>query len=678
MKKVKTFLKKNKKRAIILFPLFCLTACLFWHDYKTAEAVALPLDMLGGIILEMSMYTAGLAAGEDKEDIVESNPYKGTENPTVNNARNNYVKECFPENTFKLKLGFDDVNYNTFIESIGILWANGSYIISKDFCNKVWNNLPTDGSSALKPKDVVTDENNATILQFPNLNPDNDNEDEDSESGDDDISDNKLLHIFDPTELSVSSSVLSGVFATKFFNAVYHTLVNLNGKNMEDSLNGTSEKACDYSASWWKDNPTIFDTGYLLGDYMNGHSLSFNTEFLPTIGYIYPLAYQSGDSVFFGFACTKDISGTSFSLCGNSYNPFGACSDSASFPFSSMDIDVWFSRYCPVNENTSDLYKAQNVLDGKNRYFHGENIINVKTLENFKKFCEYVSSGDYTLDELLDIMEKGWKVKIAKGEKEWDGVKNKGKTANDTLNDPDKGKKYKTETGKVNLDSLNKGIEMQSDVKHGQPLYEFLGDPTEGTEVESQPGNDSSPDTGAQPGTGTSPNTGSSPDVVGVNYPDVGVAWWGGEYAPSNDPDSTPENDPEKVPDLDPDPVPSSNPDDPDKTSSPSESEQDGKKPFIPGMPSDDDTDNGSVQWYQRFPFCIPWDIYRFIDFFSAEKKKPCWEIPFTVKRLGVSEKIKIDFSSGDYDDIISLIHVFICLSYGAGLVLVTRKIIKG
>ena len=46
------------------------------------------------------MYCAGLAAGEKKDDVVQPNPFFGTDDPTINNARDNYVKECFPSDTF--------------------------------------------------------------------------------------------------------------------------------------------------------------------------------------------------------------------------------------------------------------------------------------------------------------------------------------------------------------------------------------------------------------------------------------------------------------------------------------------------------------------------------------------------------------------------------------------------
>lgn len=671
----KHFLRRHLKKIVLIFSLVSFLLVGVYQRYKAAEAFALPLDMLGNLVFEMTMYTAGLAAGEKKEDILEENPYKGTENPTVNNARENYVKECFPETTFKLKMGFNDTNYSTFIAGMGAIWANGSYIISKDFCNKIWDNLPTDGTGALNPKDVFLTKDNATILQFPNLNNDendDENDDDDSETEDDpELSeDDKIVQLlFDPEEMSLSASVFSGILTTKFFSAIYRTLININGSDMEESLEGAENVGCDYSWQWWMDNPCFIDILYQGVRYnFSFKGLTYPTSYDLSGFRIYPLSFKDekyAQSYFYGFACTDDLekANTHVTVSTNFY-------DGELHGVNLGEADLWCPYAISVNDKNDiqNIWGQKNVLDGVTAYVHAPNVIEVGSRENYEKFCEYVSSGDYTLAELLNLMQKGWKVQIKNNEKEWEGIKNQGKTAKQTLEDPEKGKKYQTETGKISMESLDQGLSVQTDPKHGQPLYEFLGDPTEGTELELQPGTETSP--GTQPGTSTGNETvGTSEDigVIGATFPNVGSAWWGGEYAPVNDPDSSQDTDPGDTVD----------PDNKDGDDGSSEKEPEDNLPFVPGAVSGSDPyDASNVQWYQRFPFCIPWDIYRVISMFDKPAVEPKFSIPFEIRRLGIKESVTVDLTK--FEALVEVVRVFTLLSYVTGLIMITRNVIKG
>ena len=101
-------------------------------------------------------------------------------------------------------------------------------------------------------------------------------------------------------------------------------------------------------------------------------------------------------------------------------------------------------KYAPYTIEANGQWKIQNIwgsraiLNGTTAYVKAPNVIDVGTRENYEKFCDMVRSGDYTLDQLLDLMEKGWQVGIKNKEKQWEGIKNKGKTAKDTLEDPQK------------------------------------------------------------------------------------------------------------------------------------------------------------------------------------------------------------------------------------------------
>lgn len=182
VKKVGLFLKRHRKKAVVLA---CLISFLFvgiWHDYKSSQAVALPFDLLGSLVLEMTMYMAGMSAGEKESEMYVANPYRGSDDPRVESARDNYVRECFPDATFKDLLNFENPGYESFVRSMGALWVNAEYILSRDFCNKVWDGMfsAPAGKPELKPKDVVVNHANATILQFPLNNGNKDDDDKHS------------------------------------------------------------------------------------------------------------------------------------------------------------------------------------------------------------------------------------------------------------------------------------------------------------------------------------------------------------------------------------------------------------------------------------------------------------------------------------------------------------------
>lgn len=95
------FLKKRNRKFIAFILLFSLVVCLIYRDYRTADAMATPLDIMGSAIMELSMYLAGVAAGEKQSDVIQKNPYISNDNSVTNNdARSNYVTECFPESVF--------------------------------------------------------------------------------------------------------------------------------------------------------------------------------------------------------------------------------------------------------------------------------------------------------------------------------------------------------------------------------------------------------------------------------------------------------------------------------------------------------------------------------------------------------------------------------------------------
>lgn len=76
----------------------------------------------------------------------------------------------------------------------------------------------------------------------------------------------------------------------------------------------------------------------------------------------------------------------------------------------------------------------------------------------------------------------------------------------------------------------------------------------------------------------------------------------------------------------------------------------------------------------EKFPFCLPWDLYSLFSMLSAEPVTPRFEIPFTFERFGIDESIVIDFSQ--FEEQIAIVRFFIGAGFVLGLILISRKII--
>ncbi len=686
VKKVGLFLKRHRKKAVVLA---CLISFLFvgiWHDYKSSQAVALPFDLLGSLVLEMTMYMAGMSAGEKESEMYVANPYRGSDDPRVESARDNYVRECFPDATFKDLLNFENPGYESFVRSMGALWVNAEYILSRDFCNKVWDGMfsAPAGKPELKPKDVVVNHANATILQFPlnNGNKDDDKE-EDDKKGQDAAQaevDAAMSQLFNAVETSLSPLVFSHIFDTKFFDAVYRILIKLNALQLQGSLDGSSE-TCDYSSQYWILNP-IFINGIGIntapGAETSFHYFKLYFDHLVEGSMYYPLTYKKNGQVYIGVCRPSPDLETrvAFKLFGSAdpdnslYVGDGRLfKGMTSFNFSKMFSDLVSRTLWQIDFDT--LFDAREILGGKmdlNRgEIHCDNLINVDTEANFLKFCQLIQSGKYKLDEVIDLIHDGWKVQINNGKKEWEGIQNGGNTALETLNNPQKGPKYKTDTGKVSVESVKKGVESQRTAPYGQPAYEFLGDPVSATDVDPSPDGQPFPGGDTFPGNqpGTQPGNQPGQGAVSATYPGVTESWWGEHYNPVNGTD----------PGLNPGINPGTKPENPGNNGGQDDS---GKKPFTPGL-DEGDGDGKAAKWYERFPFCIPWDLYRLISSFEKPSTSPVFEIPVDFSSVHSSlrsRSIEINFSQ--FDKVIDVVRAFVLLAYVSGLIIATRNIIKG
>ena len=77
---------------------------------------------------------------------------------------------------------------------------------------------------------------------------------------------------------------------------------------------------------------------------------------------------------------------------------------------------------------------------------------------------------------------------------------------------------------------------------------------------------------------------------------------------------------------------------------------------------------------FDKFPFCIPYDIYNLFVGFSAEAIPPKFIIPFKYGDL-VDTSITIDFS--ELSDIAYICRWFVGIEFVLGLILITRKVMS-
>lgn len=80
------------------------------------------------------------------------------------------------------------------------------------------------------------------------------------------------------------------------------------------------------------------------------------------------------------------------------------------------------------------------------------------------------------------------------------------------------------------------------------------------------------------------------------------------------------------------------------------------------------------VLFKEKFPFCLPWDIYNLFSVLKAEPEAPKFVIPFSIKRFDIDENITIDFS--DFEEQVKIFRFFTSASFVLGLILISRKVV--
>lgn len=82
-----------------------------------------------------------------------------------------------------------------------------------------------------------------------------------------------------------------------------------------------------------------------------------------------------------------------------------------------------------------------------------------------------------------------------------------------------------------------------------------------------------------------------------------------------------------------------------------------------------------SFDWKGVFPFCIPFDLIKFIQCFCADPEAPKFEIPVNIPKIYKGD-IKVDLSG--FDEVAALCRTLFDLLFIVGLAYATRYLIKG
>lgn len=111
---------------------------------------------------------------------------------------------------------------------------------------------------------------------------------------------------------------------------------------------------------------------------------------------------------------------------------------------------------------------------------------------------------------------------------------------------------------------------------------------------------------------------------------------------------------------------------DKDKTDSKDDTKEDPdtkpNKPSIPGLSLPE------ILFKEKFPFCLPWDIFNVFANLVAEPEAPVFEIPMKWEFLDIDYTLKIDFSM--FDEIAKISRFFSSLGFVVFLILISRKVI--
>lgn len=669
-----------------LVALVCVTALLFSclpvgvarQDVKVVKAVAIVDDYaaLAEALKIIITFAASSAGVSNSEMLTDSEKAGITDFPSAKD----YVHGSFSGNSdFCNIFSFDPVEMIKVECAIASACIAGGNIVRKSFLEKLWSTYDPakDGwdserwaglSEGEKVKlvygvsDVLL---KAGILPVTPPEGDDNDDKEDTSNEYDDKGNHLNKKTGEPTVYNsdiLKYAVASAPFATIYTLAKFMNEDDANKKFMEKETQDPD--ICDYSKGYWMAHPDVLsikdsyvmDLNYTVAE-MRLQACNLDKTEFSELDKLYPISYQKEGSTYICCAFNMDFSNNN----GSSplvYRSYIGKPSSTGYP---LVFGYWVDDFYSTGTKVSLLvrdFKNYNISTPIGMKPFGEwvdymvanksviksnitapNLISCGNYENVQKFRQYMLSGNYTLQEILDCMEDGWK---SDRKKSWESIDNGGDTTKKVM-DSDKGKKFKTKGTKTD----EKGTQSGQEGVTFSSFVEGITTPSTGQGVDVV--------TGAQDLLGeqtnretpvTYPSSSDFPDSIGN---------------PDSEPDPDPEPNPTPVPGAgsEPTPVPGADNEleniDPDKVKTP--------------------------QLLKKFPFCIPWDIVDLVTALSAEKKAPKFELPFKLnskqsKQVNIDEKIVIDFSK--YESLANICRWFFRLMFIAGLVVLTRYVIKG
>ena len=111
---------------------------------------------------------------------------------------------------------------------------------------------------------------------------------------------------------------------------------------------------------------------------------------------------------------------------------------------------------------------------------------------------------------------------------------------------------------------------------------------------------------------------------------------------------------------------------DKDKTDTKDDTKEDpDTKPNKPSIPS---LSLPEILFKEKFPFCLPWDVYNVFANLVSEPEAPVFSIPFKFERLGIDYEFTIDLS--EFEDIAKISRFFSSIAFVIFLILASRKLI--
>lgn len=643
---------------------------------KNASAFAV-VDDLTALGIIATVVIGAVTAGAAVNEIVTTKENKGI---TDIGGMTEYVKK-----------GFENSGIDKYLDSASSLWDsacikmaevmfNTKYLLDMDFFAKAFA-VPQPVRRIRDTAQIINQVYLASRTITPNNNDDDDEDDEDAL---DEADKQELQRIHNSEDLSTQplyESVMNNPqnMLPKYFPqyasnldlfyiivAAVKAMTNQALENDEQALDGTK---FDYSIEAYKSIPAIGNVGYHpIFTYFNtadaaygfNYFIGFKNQELNYTSGNYPIMYEhKWFPVFakydlgykFGFVSDFDFQfDTDFYYFGcegvvypNGYsrnNPFCEYpkqnpSSKLTHPFQQANYgnSGYFGNSYQNVSNIIESFEHRSVLDPQKCKISCDKCFIFPDEISYENWISEVRKGKSPKKEYIKLKEDGWKYDPDKVRESYN---DKGTHAKEVVDDPKYG-------GII----LKPGLGTDP---HGKPK------PIMGTDLDAIVG-------GLINGV---PLTG---EVVSVDNPIVNPE---AEIDPVPEPDIKPEPEPEPEPTPNPTNKPSPSPSaSPLPSPTPKKKDEDG--PTVPIVPSGDD--NG-INWYERFPFCIPYDVYYAISSLNQKVKVPSWDIPVKLDKVGVNETVHIDFHW--FEDIRIFVQWFIRIGVLLGLALITRSIIKG